>query len=163
MVQRWTVTFSFTYALVTFCPLVFVLIASVIGISITKEIDSTFLSGFIAASGIFAGFLVSSAISRREVLDFHHYLMLFSNLGIFFFVLNVIFIKHLVFAGQPDLVDFALVMVTVNANAFTAIHIALDLAFHEFMLRIPQFIKEALRSGKHEDLRKTVEEILKES
>jgi hypothetical protein len=161
MVRKWTLKFSFVYAIVAFCPLVFVLIASIAGVSSTKAIDSSFLSGFIAASGIFAGFLASSAISRRAALELHHYVLLLANLGIFFCVLNVIFIKHLVFVGQSDLTDFALVMVSVNANAFTAIYIAFNLLFHEFILRLPQLLKKVLQSRQHEKLLETVEESLK--
>lgn len=47
---------------------------------------------------------------------------------IFIFVLNAIFIKHIVHSGRPNLYDFALVMMSVNANAFTAIIIAFRLA-----------------------------------
>lgn len=145
MVQKRALAFSFTYALVAFCPLIFVLIAAVLGVSSTNAIDPSFLSGFIAASGIFAGFLVSSAISRREVLELHHYLMLFANLMIFFWVLNAIFIKHLVLVGRPDLTDFAFVMISVNANAFTAIVISMGLFLHEFWERVKQLLREATR------------------
>jgi hypothetical protein len=104
------------------------------------------LSGCITASGILTGFLVSSAISKREALEVHHYLMLLINLGVFFLVLNFIFIKHLVFLGRSDISDFALVMVSVNANAFTAIIIAFRLVFHEFFKRFWEALNNALRS-----------------
>jgi hypothetical protein len=153
---------SVTYMLVSFCPLIFVLIAGILGVSSTTGIDSSFLSGFIAASGIFAGFLVTSAISGREALDLHHYVLLLANLGIFFCLLNVIFIKHLFFVGRPDLVDFAIVMVSVNANAFTAVYTAFILIFHEFILRFSQIVEKMLRSGKHPELLEKLREILKD-
>jgi hypothetical protein len=146
MVGKWTITFSFSYAIVTFSPLLFLWIAH---ISTTQEIDSSFLGGFITASGILTGFLTSSAISRRETLDIHNYLMLLLNVGAFFLVLNIIFLKHLIFIGRPDLLDFGFVMVSVNANAFTAIIIAMRLLVHEFIERIQQSIKEAFHSSKY--------------
>jgi hypothetical protein len=78
MVGRWTFAFYSVYALFVVSPLIFLRIA---GVPTNNEIDSSFLGGFITASGIFAGFLVSSAISRREALELHHYLMLLANLA----------------------------------------------------------------------------------
>jgi len=142
MVERWTFAFYSVYALFVVSPLIFLRIA---GVPTNNEIDSSFLGGFITASGIFAGFLVSSAISRREALELHHYLMLLANLGIFFLVLNMIFLKHLIWIGRPDLLDFAFVMISVNANAFTAIIIAMRLFLHEFMERAQKLVNQVLR------------------
>lgn len=128
MVEKLTFTFSFTYMLFIFSPFLFLFISR---ISLTKEIEPSLLGGFITASGIFAGILASSAISKRETLEPYNYLMLLANLGLFFLVLNMVFIKHLFLIGQPDILDFALVMVGVNANAFSALVFALDLFHHE--------------------------------
>jgi hypothetical protein len=143
MVERWTFAFCFVYALFIISPLILLRIA---GIQTATEIDSSFLSGFITASGIFAGFLASSAISRREALDLRHYLMLLANLGVFFIVLNMIFLKHLILVGRPDLLDFAFVMISVNTNAFTAIIIATTLFIHEFIERAQQLIRQIRRA-----------------
>ena len=141
--QKDTFLFYLIYFLFMVSPFLFLLIAR---ISVAQEIDSSFLSGCITASGILTGFLVSSAISKREILEVNHYLMLMINLGVFFLVLNFIFIKHLVFPGQPDISDFALVMVSVNANAFTAMIIAFRLVFHEFFARFWEALNDAFKS-----------------
>ena len=140
MVEKWTFVFSFCFALMILSPFIYMLIS---GISASQEIDPSFLSGFITASGILAGFITSSAISRKETLESHHYFMVVVNLATFVFALNSIFAKHLIYIGKPDFGDFIWVMVSINANAFTALVIAWRLLIHR--------IKEASDSQRLED------------
>jgi hypothetical protein len=79
VIGSWKV-YLLVYLLVVFFPLLLTVGARVSG----AEIDPAFLGGFITGSGIFAGFLTASAISRREALELHHYLLLLTNLGLFF-------------------------------------------------------------------------------
>lgn len=148
MVEKWEIIFLWLYFIVAFCPFLFIFIA---GVPLRTEVETSLVTGFITASGIFAGFLTGSAISRKEALDLHHYLILFLNLGFFFFVLNIIFVKHLVIVGKVDMFDFGLVMVTVNANAFIAIMIALRLFFSKVLEQLEPLLRY-IRSRKKQDL-----------
>jgi len=126
MVTKRGLVFSAVYFIVTFSSFLFLLVT---GTSLTQEIDSSFLSGFITASGVFKGFLTASAISKSDALDLEHYLLTLLNLALFFGVLNVIFVGHLVHgmktnSWKPNLLDFSLVMISVNANALTGLMIA---------------------------------------
>lgn len=128
MSDKWMIVLVFCYVLMIFSPFLFLLIYSG---SLTNEIEPSLLGAFITASGIFAGLVTSSIISRKESLTKYHYLMSVANLGIFLYALYGIFAKQVILGAKLDLIDFGFVMMSVNANAFLALIIAWRLLFHK--------------------------------
>ena len=132
MVTKWEIAYFAEYFFFTFLPFLILAYAVMTGrVSVTQEIDSSFISGSITASGVLAGFMTTSVISKSEELEPHHYLLVYVNLGILLYAVNIIFTKHLLFVEKPTVMDFAFIMTSVNANAFAAILISWRLLHHK--------------------------------
>jgi hypothetical protein len=132
MITKWEAVIFVVYYIFTFSPFLILIYAVVVGrVSITQEIDSSSISGSITASGVLTGFLTASILSKSEELEPHYYMLLVINLGIFFSVVNMIFVKHLFFVEKPTVADFTFVMTSINANAFAVIIISLRLFHHK--------------------------------
>ena len=88
-------------------------------VPLDQAVNPTSLNGFIAASGIFLGFLTSIAASKGKILGHSLNLAIVFDLYLFAGALAQIYIS--LFSGGPKIADLMIIMTSLMADVGTGV------------------------------------------
>lgn len=91
------------------------------GVPLDRPVTSTYISGFITASGIFLGLLVTALINKSEVLEHNLKFAIYLDLALFGGALVQIFGSAL--QSDPKVINLTITMMSLMADVSTALAI----------------------------------------